>query len=56
MNIVETVMINFGITKYSGDSVADAIDVAKRTGFECSVLRDGELVASYSPISGVKFY
>ena len=52
----ENVMINFGITKYSGYSVDEAIDVAKRTGFECSVLRDGELVASYSPISGVKFY
>lgn len=54
--MIETVMTNFGITKYLGDCLADAIDVAKRTGFECNVLRDGQLVAFYSPIGGVKFY
>lgn len=51
-NIYQTIMTNFGITKYSGDDLQEAIKVAEKVGFECHILLDGSLIGEYSPISG----
>lgn len=47
-----TVLLNFGIPKYEGNSLDAAKDAAVSTGFECVVLKDQQLVFSWSPISG----
>lgn len=52
----ESTLINFGTNVYSGDSIHDAMEAIKKSGFEASVRRDGYLVASFSPIGGWKFY
>lgn len=55
--IYEVMLTNFGgHAKYLGDSYEEARDCAIRCGFESSVLLDGSLIASYSPISGWKNY
>jgi hypothetical protein len=50
--IYQTIMTNFTNTKYSGNSLEEAIKVAENVGFECHVLLDGSLIGEYSPISG----
>ncbi len=55
-NIYQTVLTNFGTTKYTGESKQEAMDCAVWCGFESVVLLDGALIASYSPISGWKKY
>lgn len=54
--IYQTIMTNFGLTKYSGDYLHEAKIIAERCGYECTILLDGALVAEYSPISGWKNY
>lgn len=54
--IYQVIMTNFGIEKYSGPSLDEAKDCAVWCGFEATILKDGELIASYSPISGWKKY
>jgi hypothetical protein len=34
------------------DTLPAAVDKARSIGFECSITRDGDIVGSYSPISG----
>jgi hypothetical protein len=53
-NIYQTIVTNFGLTKYTGDDVDQAILIAERCGYECHVLKDGALIGEYSPISGWK--
>jgi len=52
--IYQTILVNFGYDVYTGDTKDLAFDAAKRSGFECSILLDGKLIAWYSPISGFK--
>lgn len=54
--LYETLAVNNGGTYYRGANQTDALIVAKQSGFECTVLRDGSLFAVYSPISGMKYY
>jgi hypothetical protein len=54
--IFQTILTNFGTTLYTGESVDVAQVNAETSGFECTVLRDGSLIFSYSPISGWKAY
>lgn len=51
-NIYQTILTNFGDTKYTGPSKEEAMDCAVWCGFEAIVLLDGAFVASYSPIGG----
>ena len=55
-NIYQSTLVNFGNDVYIGDSLHDAIEAVKKSGFEASVLLDGALVAWFSPIFGWKFY
>jgi hypothetical protein len=55
-NIIQAVLVNFGTDIYIGDSVHDAMEAVKKACFEASIMRDGALVAWFSPISGWKFY
>ena len=54
--IYQATLINFGNDVYTGDSLHDAMEAAKKGGFEAVVQLDGSLVASFSPISGWKFF
>ena len=54
--VFEVIATNFGAVYYRGVNQTDALIVAKQTGFECTVNKDNALFASYSPISGMKFY
>ena len=54
--LYETVATNFGGVYYRGVNQTDAIITAQQSGFECTVTKDGRLIASYSPISGMKYY
>ena len=56
MPLYETLATNFGAVYYRGANQTDAIIVAKQSGFECTVTENGRLIASYSPISGMKYY
>lgn len=55
-NIIQAVLVNFGREIYTGDSIHDAMEAVKKACFEASIMRDGALVASFSPIGGWKFY
>jgi hypothetical protein len=55
-NIIQAVLVNLGREIYTGDSVHDAMEVVKKACFEASIMRDGTLVAWFSPVSGWKFY
>lgn len=50
--IYQTVLINFGNTIYSGDSLEEAKAAAINAGFESVVTFDGAIVCWYSPIGG----
>ena len=54
--IFQVILTNFGFEKYSGPSLDEAKDCAVWCGFEATVLKDGTLIAAYSPISGWKNY
>ena len=55
--IYQVILTNFGgRTIYSGVMKDIAFDMAMHSGFECSILLDGALVATHSPISGWKYY
>ena len=54
--IYQTSLVNFGRDVYIGDSLHEALEAAKKACFEASIMRDGALVAWFSPISGWKFY
>ena len=54
--IYQATLVNFGRDIYLGKSLHDAMEAVKKAGFEAVVLLDGASVASFSPISGWKFY
>ncbi len=54
--VFEVITTNIGAVYYRGVNQTDALIVAKQTGFECTVNKDNKLFASYSPISGMKYY
>ena len=54
--IYQAILKNFGTDLYLGDSIFDAMDAAKKSGFEAILQLDGSLVAEFSPISGWKFF
>lgn len=54
--IYQAILTNFGTDLYIGDSLHDAMEAAKKAGFEAVVQLDGSLVAAFSPISGWKFF
>ena len=56
MIVYKTILTNFGQTKYEGPNQTDALVTAKESGFESAVFRNGELFATYSPITGWKNY
>jgi len=53
--IYQTSLVNFGRDVYLGDSLHEALEAAKKAGFEAVILLDGQIVATYSPIGGIKF-
>lgn len=53
--IYQTSLVNFGYDVYMGDSLHEALEAAKKAGFEAAILLDGRTVATYSPIGGIKF-
>jgi len=54
--IYQVVLVNLGTDIYIGDSLNDAMEAVKWAGLESSILADGSLHASFSPIGGWKFY
>lgn len=54
--IYQTVLINYGYDIYIGNIKNVAFNAAKGSGYECSILKDGALIATFSPISGFKEY
>ena len=54
--IYQATLINFGNGVYTGNSLHDAMEAVKKAYFEAVILLDGATVASFSPISGWKFY
>jgi len=54
--IYQATLVNFGNDVYIGESLHDAMDAAKKAGFEAVVLLDGALIASFSPIGGWRYY
>ena len=53
--IYQTSLVNINMDIYTGDSLHDALEIAKKTGFEAVILLDGALVATYSFIDGIRF-
>ena len=53
--IYQTILMNINIEIYTGESLHDALEIAKKTGFEAVILLDGALVATYSSVDGIKF-
>ena len=54
MYMFEVILVNFGNKIYEGDCRMSAIAKATLSGFEATLLKDGQLFASFSPISGWK--
>jgi len=54
--IYQVILTNFNGEIYTGTSKEEAMDKAVWAGFETTVLLDGSLFATYSPISGWKKY
>jgi len=54
--LYQAILVNFGNDIYLGKSLHDAMDAVKKAGFEAIVLLNGALIASFSPISGWKYY
>lgn len=52
----EVILTNFGTTVYKGDFRIEALYKAEFSGFEAVINKDNILHASFSPISGWKFY
>ncbi len=50
----EVILTNMGYSIYEGPCRVSAIGKATLSGFEATVLKDGQYFASYSPISGWK--
>lgn len=48
-------LINFGYTSASAKSFDEAIALAKKTGFQCSIINNSNksVVGSFCPINGV---
>lgn len=46
---------NFGYSlEHTAADLEGAVAIARRAGFECSILRDGERVATWSILSGLR--
>ena len=53
----QVILTNFsGDSIFEGYSLHEVMEVVKKTGLEATVNRDNSLVASFSPISGWKFF
>lgn len=52
----EVILTNIGSKIYEGSFHIEALYKAEFSGFESTVLKDNSLFASFSPISGWKFY
>jgi hypothetical protein len=55
-SIYQTTLTNFGGDVYIGGNYEAARAAAVKSGFESSVLLDGALIGTYSPITGWKNY
>ena len=55
-NVYQTTLTNFGRDVYIGDNYEAAKAAAVQSGFESSVLLDGALIGTHSPIAGWKHY
>jgi hypothetical protein len=47
-----TYLINFHMCKYEGDNLSDARSAAVKSGFESVIMRDNEVILSWSPVGG----
>jgi hypothetical protein len=47
---------NFGYSVLETEDFSEALNKAESVGFECSILEGNIVTASFSPISGWKFY
>jgi len=54
MYMFEVILVNFGNKIYEGECQMSAIAKATLSGFEASLLKDGQYFASFSPVSGWK--
>jgi len=54
ISMFEVILINFGNKIYEGECRVSAIAKATLSGFEATLLKDGQYFASFSPISGWK--
>ena len=52
----EVILTNIGNKIYEGNFRIEALYKAEFSGFESTVLKDNNLYASFSPISGWKFF
>lgn len=52
----KVVLINFGFTYDSFVTRYSALNRAEEMGYEASVYENDDLIASFSPIGGWKFY
>ena len=50
----EVILTNIGNKIYEGKCEEAAIAAARLTGFEATLLKDGEFFASFSPVTGWK--
>lgn len=46
----------FGYSVLETKDFDKALDKAKKTGYTCYIIRDGETIAEYSPIGGLRSY
>jgi hypothetical protein len=49
-------LINFGYSIFETKNINKAIDKAKQTGYTCSIIENGEVIAEYSPIGGLRMW
>jgi len=52
----KTLLINFGNVVYEGDDQKEAARIAVDAGFEAVIYEDNELIATYSPLVGLREY
>ena len=52
----EVILTNIGNKIYEGNFHIEALYKAEFSGFESTILKDNNLYASFSPISGWKFF
>ena len=53
--MITAYLVNFGNVIYDGDSLHDAMEAVKRSGFSAVIRFDGDYSASFCPIGGWRF-